>query len=223
MKLVYCNLDINFELVEDKLNFIVVENKNSFDKFITSISNSINKKSEEVCLYEECTKIEIDKISDVVLSPTDFYYDKRDIQKKLISNLIYDIESSEISLELVETSSKLFNLVEKIEFNSEYPIDYIEYLSNEMLLKFFEIKLKNPEGKYVERLIEYTRNVHRLLGKKIFFVLSASSFMTEYDFRYSIEYSKYEGIIILFLEPNQLILNIEKNECIIDVDLCSIK
>lgn len=222
MKLVYYDLNLKIKLSKDKLNFLIIENKREFDKFILALNSSLQRKDESVDLFKESEKENIYKIADLIKSPLDFTYEKKEVQKKLYSSLMEDLECSDISLELVETSSKLIKIVEKLEFKSDYPIDYIDLFSNDMFFKLFDIRLKQVEGTYLERLMEYTRNIHRLLGKNIFFLLSALSYLTEKDLEYLTEFANYEEIYFIFIQPYQEDLKTDVNQCIIDVDLCLI-
>ncbi|MDO4773390.1 MAG: type II-A CRISPR-associated protein Csn2 [Bacillota bacterium] len=223
MKLLYYDLNLEFELHHDKVNQLVIENPEELEKFVIALSRRLAKNGESVELYEDLDKLDIAKLSNLISSPMDLVYDKKEVQKKLYETLMQEMELSSLSEEFAALSSKFLSNLDELQLYSEYDLDFDSEFNHVSLLKSFDVHLKNPEGFFVEKLIDYSKNIHRLLGKKLFILLSCSQYLKASDFEYLLEHAKNEEVTFLFIESGQLYLNSDKNELIIDIDLCEIR
>ena len=155
-------------------------------------------------------------------SPLDFKYDKKEVQKKLFNELLEDIQSSQDSEDLNIICAKFFEVLDKLQITTDYDLDFDENFGPVGLLKSFDVHLKSPEGRFVEKFIEYSNNINRLFGKDIFIFISCIKYMSKEDIKFLVEHSVYKGLKIVFIENMQVDLNLDINEYIIDNDLCEL-
>ena len=112
--------------------------------------------------------------------------------------------------------------MDKLQITTDYDLDFDENFGPVGLLKSFDVHLKSPEGRFVEKFIEYSNNINRLLGKDIFIFISCIKYMSKEDIKFLVEHSVYKGLKIVFIENMQVDLNLDINEYIIDNDLCEL-
>lgn len=210
------------KLCNDKLNALVVENSNELDKLVLAINKRATKKESQIEIFEDLDKLEFHKIVDVLYSNLDITFDKKDIQKRLFLDLIEEIESRKLIEEFIEAKSKLVETIESLKIEGDYNFDIDPNVGIESFLKSFDVKLKEPEGSFTERLIEYMENIHRLLGKQVFILVGCKGYINQPEFRFIKEYAEYQGLKILFIESVGFSLPEIVEEYIIDKDVCEI-
>jgi CRISPR-associated protein, csn2 family len=222
MKLRYYRLNIDFTLYDNKPNILIIENPYEFEKFVIALDDRINKRTSDVELFNKAEKDDFSKKVEIFFSPLDFKYDKKDIQKRLFNELIEDIQSSKDLEEFSIICSKFFEILDELKIYADYDLDFEEDFGLINLLKSFNVHLKDPEGRFAEKFIEYSSNMHRLLGKEIFIFISCIKYMNSQDVKFLIQHALYKGMRILFVENMQIDLNSDTNEYIIDNDLCEL-
>lgn len=167
MKIIHCehNIEVNFDYGE--IRSIIIENPRILDSFVLGLYNSISRKEDKVYILDNFEKIEFTKLVDLVFSPLELTYEKKDIQKKLLQNILEEITESDISYRFSEICSSFLENIYEVKMNSEYEIDFDENLEMQKLIKCFDIHLKEPIGSFVERIVEYISVMSKLMGKQI--------------------------------------------------------
>lgn len=222
MKMIYYDYNIEVELNYGEITSIVIENPMLLDSFVVSLYNSLNKKEDKIHVLENFEKIDYIKMTDVIFSPVELTYDKRDVQKKLIQNILVEIDGSDLSYKFIEICSNFLENLDKIRMNSEYEIDFDENFEMRKLLQCFDIHLQEPEGNFVERFVEYISVMSKLVSKQIFILVCCSNYINEKDYELLEKHVAYESIAVLQIEGKENTLRNAKNQYIIDEDLCEI-
>lgn len=222
MKMIYYDYNIEMELNYGEITSIVIENPMLLDSFVVSLYNSLNKKEDKIHVLENFEKIDYIKMTDVIFSPVELTYDKRDVQKKLIQNILIEIDGSDLSYKFIEICSNFLENLDKIRMNSEYEIDFDENFEMRKLLQCFDIHLQEPEGNFVERFVEYISVMSKLVSKQIFILVGCSNYINEKDYELLEKHVAYESIVVLQIEGKENTLRNAKNQYIIDEDLCEI-
>lgn len=222
MKMIYYDYNIEMELNYGEITSIVIENPMLLDSFVVSLYNSLNKKEDKIHVLENFEKIDYIKMTDVIFSPVELTYDKRDVQKKLIQNILVEIDGSDLSYKFIEICSNFLENLDKIRMNSEYEIDFDENFEMRKLLQCFDIHLQEPEGNFVERFVEYISVMSKLVSKQIFILVGCSNYIKEKDYELLEKHVAYESIAVLQIEGKENTLRNAKNQYIIDEDLCEI-
>lgn len=222
MKLIHPNLQIKFELCIGKPNSLVIENSGYFERIAIDLLHAHEKKGEDVMLYQEEDRYDISKYADIVFTPFDLTYDKREIQKKLFINLQSISEMQDLISEFAEVNGQLLELLSKLDFDSEYDIAYEENFDFSVLLKNYSVHIREPEGCFAERAIEYMINLKKLLNKNVFVFINCDAYLAEEEYAYFEKCAQHYDLYILFINGRQIACPYTINECIIDRDLCEI-
>ena len=86
MILLYPDFGLSFKIFEGDITSIVLERCDIFEKMILSISNQILKKEEKLLFYIKEQKQDIDKYFEIITSPVDIIYNRRELQKNYIAS-----------------------------------------------------------------------------------------------------------------------------------------
>ena len=222
MKMVYYDYNIEIALNYGEITSIVIENPMLLESFVTSLYHSLNKKEDKIHVLENFEKIEYIKMTDVIFSPVELTYDKREVQKKLIQNILEEIDESELSYKFIEICSAFLENLDEMRMTFEYEIDFDENFEMRKLLQCFDIHLQEPEGNFVERFVEYISVMSKLMRKQIFILVGCSNYMNEKDYELLKKHVAYENIAVLQIEGRENTLRNATNRYIIDEDLCEI-
>lgn len=222
MKIIHCehNIEVNFDYGE--IRSIIIENPRILDSFVLGLYNSISRKEDKVYILDNFEKIEFAKLVDLVFSPLELTYEKKDIQKKLLQNILEEITESDISYRFSEICSSFLENIYEVKINSEYEIDFDENLEMQKLIKCFDIHLKEPMGSFVERIVEYISVMSKLMGKQIFILVGCAHYIDNDEYKLLQKHVAHENVAVLTVEGRQNTLKNPGNQYIMDVDLCEI-
>ena len=222
MKIIHCehNIEVNFDYGE--IRSIIIENPRILDSFVLGLYNSTSRKEDKVYILDNFEKIEFAKLVDLVFSPLELTYEKKDIQKKLLQKILEEITESDISYRFSEICSSFLENIYEVKINSEYEIDFDENLEMQKLIKCFDIHLKEPMGSFVERIVEYISVMSKLMGKQIFILVGCAHYIDNDEYKLLQKHVAHENVAVLTVEGRQNTLKNPGNKYIMDVDLCEI-
>lgn len=201
---------------------LVIEHIDEFEKFYVHTHRSLNNQEEAFGLFENGESLDFGKSTDVVYSPLELHYDKKDIKRQIFKILELDISQKAYDVALSNLMSGLIELAEKMSDSFGYELEYENTLSVRDFFKVLDIRLKNPEGNFLEKLTEYITVIQRLTGKRLFILFSCLQFMDEKSITLLEKQVKYLGVKLLFCDSRQYDLEYSGGEYIIDSDLCEI-
>ena len=222
MKIIHCEHNIEVDFNCGEICSIIIENPRILDSFVLGLYNSTIRKEDQVYILDNFEKIEFAKLVDLVFSPLELTYEKKDIQKKLLQNILEEITESDISYRFSEICSSFLENIYEVKINSEYEIDFDENLEMQKLIKCFDIHLKEPMGSFVERLVEYISVMSKLMGKQIFILVGCAHYIDNDEYKLLQKHVAHENVAVLTVEGRQNTLKNPGNQYIMDVDLCEI-
>ena len=222
MILLYPDFGLSSKIFEGDITSIVLERCDIFEKMILSISNQILKKEEKLLFYIKEQKQDIDKYFEIITSPVDIIYNRRELQKKLYCQLVEDMKLNDELDRISDAYSMIASALDAMKSLSDFEIDFNSEYEYMDILKQFDVSLREPEGTFTERFIEYAEAVHKLTGKSIFVLANCDAYISNEEYEHLTKWTAYEEISLIMLRNNQRPLYKDKNEYIIDVDLCEI-
>lgn len=222
MKIIHCEHNIEVDFNCGEICSIIIENPRILDSFVLGLYNSTIRKEDQVYILDNFEKIEFVKLVDLVFSPLELTYEKKDIQKKLLQNILEEITESDISYRFSEICSSFLENIYEVKINSEYEIDFDENLEMQKLIKCFDIHLKEPMGSFVERIVEYISVMSKLMGKQIFILVGCAHYIDNDEYKLLQKHVAHENVAVLTVEGRQNTLKNPGNQYIMDVDLCEI-
>ena len=90
------------------------------------------------------------------------------------------------------------------------------------LLKLYEVRIEPQCNTVLERLIEYTKVLTRLLRKKLLIITNISSFLNQSDIKELVNMCVYLKMNLLLIESKELDFHGHIKTYIIDNDNCLI-
>ena len=211
------------KLCDNKINVLTLENKDYFDLFIRRLNGQIQNENEWFeLLDDDYKKLNFTKNVDVINSPVDLNLTGTQIKKKLYQNLAEDSEMNNILEVFQNAYTAILDALNQLNVITEHEITYSADFSLAGILKDFDVTFKQPEGRLIERLIDYITTIHDLLGKKVFFVINCDSFLEKEDYQYLAKFSDYNKVYLCLVESHQFFCLEDLNELIIDRDFCKI-
>jgi len=222
MKIAYYDYNIEVDFSYGEISNIVIENPMVLDAFVMALHNSLNKKEEKIHVLEDFEEVNFVENTDLIFSPLGLSYERRDVQKRLIQNILEEISESDISYKFSEICSDFLENIQQLEMDSEYEIDFDEDLDMQKLIKCFDIHLQEPSGSFVERLVEYISVMTKLMRKRIFILIGCSDYVDEVEYKLLEKHVAYEHVAVIKIEGKQNALKNLKNQYILDGDLCEI-
>lgn len=222
MKIAYYDYNIEVDFSYGEISNIVIENSMVLDAFVMALHNSLNKKEEKIHVLEDFEEVNFVENTDLIFSPLGLSYERRDVQKRLIQNILEEISESDISYKFSEICSDFLENIQQLEMDSEYEIDFDEDLDMQKLIKCLDIHLQEPSGSFVERLVEYISVMTKLMRKRIFILIGCSDYVDEVEYKLLEKHVAYEHVAVIKIEGRQNALKNLKNQYILDGDLCEI-
>lgn len=222
MKIIHCEHSIDIDFKCGEITNIAIENPRTLDSFILGVYSSIIKRDDKIYILDNFEKIEFTKLTDLVSSPLELTYDKKDVQKKLLQNILEEITESDISYRFSEICTKFLESIYEVKMSSEYEIDFDENLELQKILKCFDIHLREPVGSFVQRFVEYISVMSKLMGKRIFILSGCSDYIDNEEYKLLQKHVAYENVAVLMVEGRQNSLKNSENQYIMDIDLCEI-
>ena len=173
------------KLCDNKINVLTLENKDYFDLFIRRLNGQIQNENEWFELLDDnYKKLNFTKNDDVINSPVDLNLTGTQIKKKLYQNLAEDSEMNNLLEDFQNAYTAFLNTLNRLNVITEHEITYSTDFSLDGILKDFDVTIKQPEGRLIERLIDYITTIHDLLSKKVFFMINFDSFLEREDYQY---------------------------------------
>lgn len=223
MKLVYYNLNLVLDIKEGAVNSIVLESPEWLERFIMDLQDSIENGAEEVALYNsQDDPIDLHRKCELIISPFDLTFDKKEIQRKLFQELQSTILDENFIEDFSRIQSEIIQLLDRMGEASDYGLDFEAELDLPALFRMYHLHIQDPQGHFDEKLIEYIVTMKKLTGKQVFALANCEAFLAESSYRYLEECAAYYDLSLLFISNRQIELLKDKNTYIIDMDLCEL-
>lgn len=222
MKVIYYPYDLHCVFFSEKINTIIIEKKELFEKFIFDLEQSLLKEDIFFYIEENEKELPIEKYALMVVSPLDLRYNKKEFQKILYNKLIEEIQVAGIQEQVVRNYEELYRQIECIANRTDFLIQMDENVDYGAIFKMLNIELEQPKGTFLQKLLDYIKIQMELLHKRIFFVINCAAYISNIWYEEIRKWCEYQGVIIIFVENQQSISHQEINEYILDQDLCEI-
>lgn len=221
MILNYTELDEFFPIYNDRLNYWIIENPKLMEQIVMSFYEQKVKSSEKFRLLDD-TNEEIRKSIDIIATPYELTYEKRTLQKKLFSILINDLAGADAFEAISEAHATIINNLELIELHSGFNLYFDDEFSPDIMLKNCAVFLKNPEGTFIEKFMEYAETINKLVGEDTFVIANCDCYFSKADIIHLEKWAISQGLYILILSTNLATQNTCGNVFIIDENYCII-
>lgn len=130
---------------------------------------------------------------------------------------------SELFIKQEQLFSDIFMFIEKVVDKIDYSLCYTDEIDIKSLFKIVNMKLQNEHCGFLERIVDYIKVNHTLLGSKIFILINLRSYLDKTELELLYKTMRYEKIFLVLVEAHDFDNNSDyENKCIIDKDCCEI-
>ena len=201
MKLFFESLDMNLSIEYRKTVGLVLENPLSMRIFIENLWSQTNGDNGILFLSDGKRSMRLDKSCRFISNPYEI-----NLNEKKIVNAIYS-EMAELSMvELYEqesaVKSEIFRFIDQLAEHLPYPIDYDLEVDLQQLLKAVNVCLDVQSESLVERVVDYIRMAHQILGVEVYFFFHLADFLTGEEILLIQEAALYEDIVVIMIESD---------------------
>lgn len=225
MRLDFLSSGLTFKIHQEKLNSIKIERHRLYEEIIQDVYYTVGNVTDSVrCWTDENERYDLHKKGDIILSPFDLTYSTTEYKKKVILTLAMDLEERGYSDVLKNAYLESLQELEKVIVSTDYEIEYDPIIATENFLKFLNVRLKDPEGTFIEKLCEYAKNTHSLLKKDFLILINCAAYLRKDEYAVLEEFAKTEGITMLVLDTGECDDSIDEicEKHIVDNDLCEL-
>lgn len=222
MKLVHELLDSQISFVENKINLLVIENKNKFTELVEELKNQVEGGEGKFVLSNNGKEIEIKQSIDLIFSPFSVQ-----LSSSNINNSIYKKLETEINNELYKEKVELFSLVENfvVKAIDEYPVHLSinEEINLNALLKNMKVQVEQTDLDISARVLDHLRIASEILNYKCVVLVNFRQYFSDDDINTLYKEIMYEKYNILIIENGVDTRKFpQENTVLIDDDLCEI-
>ena len=222
MMIAYPAADICFELKEDKVLTIVIENQHIFYNMISDIQNQAEGNNGQFVLSENYTPLDMRKNVELISQLVPFSVNQKELISKLHSLLkrksVDEIMYQQTHELLSKISEYLYKLTEEQEM--ELAITSPEDITG--ILKTFDVKFDDNDMSLDEKLLEYTITSSELKGKKLFIIVNLRSYLNDKDTEQLFQSLLLKKIQLICIESSEHERLKNEEVIIIDKDMCVI-
>lgn len=219
----WVDMGIDFELFENRVCVLVLENQDVYSEFMSKLQASTNGDIGAFALYEGEKKLSINKNIEIVFSPLLLDLNNKRIQQFLFKEL--KNLSNEVSYTQKEMINvQIVNYLDELSRRLPYPIRFNLNLDETLLYRQYDVRIEYDEGCLLEKLINYIQISSALCGTKVLFLCNIKAYFTSEQLQEIYSCAAYNKIYIILIE------NFESSCCIqgekyyiIDKDKCFIQ
>ena len=225
MRLDYIPRSISFEIEKDSSNFIALENAVDFEDIVFDLRETIRYGGDKIRLWNGGNIIDLHRNGDIITSPFEMTFDKRELQKKALELFLSELRYCGLDELLADINQSLLKMISEAEVMFDFALEYPEFISADAVLKGVGVRLRNPEGTFIERLVEYVQCLHRIGGKSKFFFVNCGAYLREDDNPVLEQLAKDEKVEVIQIDGianRSCGVGNKSNVAIIDSDSCEL-
>lgn len=208
-------------LEENRAHIWVIESPALMRHYLGGLIRQVDSQDGPYVLSENGKELEISKYLDIVLNP--FEIDLND--RKCINKVYMELKELAFDERYYLQTQQLFSAIERylMELEQDMCVDlHHEGLDMTYFFKAAGIKIEDDESDLISCLGQYLHVISKLLNKKVVIFVNLSSYLEKAEMIALLEQAFYLKIFLIFLEKEEICLDILSKCYIIDVDGCEI-
>lgn len=222
MKLVNAELILDIDIDENKPTVLVIENPKIMAEVVEQLYTLCLSGEGDFILSDNNKQLSIEKTTEIIINPFSIDFNSRKTQSKLYGELLeaesnYIEEKAIIQTLIIDYLDKLSQSVPYEMISSELDLDSMK------LFKMFNIRIEPQCESILEKMVEYTKVLARLLKKKLLVLVTIKNYLDDAEVEALYEMCNYQKISVLFMESHEQSFVFPVNTYIIDKDKCMIR
>lgn len=224
MRLLHKDFRFRFEFAENARSLLIVEHPGIFSSMAGELSGDFSEEESRFVLSENNKIMKKKESLECIINPWSVSLNEKKLLNRAHEMLKKQIQSSDLLLENNRVYAQIEEFALLILQNTDLDLTYSQKTDVQNLIKFMDIRFSERQETLLEKLVDYTKVSHELLGVQCFVFVNLLSYLTSYEIEKMYEYMNYQKIHVLLLESRQPEeLERFSNVVIIDKDACEIE
>lgn len=224
MKLFYEPLGIDLDFKNGLSYGLVIESPKQMEYFLNNIWQQSSGNDGEVYLTNLDKEIKFGRGAELIFNPFSLNVNDKKILTKVLGEM-NEICDNDFLTEKTALNASIISLVDSICEKMPYAFRFNLNLDFIQILKMYDCSLDYESVCLIERIINYIKLAHQVVGTELFIFVNLQSYISQEDFIHLIECCQYEHVICLCLESHYFKMNndnilwwiIDKDNCIIEI------
>jgi CRISPR-associated protein Csn2 len=192
-----CNLEM--EIGEGSMAGISFEDPAMFRSFAENLWNQANGADGEIYLTKGDKSVKLQKEGHVIFNPYSIDINDRKILSHIYEEML-EVSEQEYYSSKSEINRSIVALLDALEEKMPYPLEYSLELDFLQMLKLYGVKIEMQGEELMERLVNYIRLLHQVLGMEIFVFVHLMDYFSWEEMDKLEEMIRYEQISVLIVE-----------------------
>lgn len=221
MKIILPEIDHVFEVKEEYVNEIVIENQRLMRTVITDLFDQINGFEGRAVLSDSDKPIRIAKSMEVLDRFVPFSINK----KRLINKIASELEKKAVNPELYPDTLEILSRIEKylLDISQEMIGDLLfDNVNIASLIKASGVSLSEEYDSLGEKIIDYFELVTEYDNSKVFILVNIRSYLDDEEMEAFVDTVCRQGYMVVLIESVEHTVIKGIKRYIIDKDLCEI-
>ena len=223
MKLVYTELEQQLVFQENKVNVLVIEQKELFRRMIQELDKQISGEECGFVLSDNNKTIKIDKEICLILNPFALDINSRKALTGLYNELGKLGLNEENYLKTCSLKGQIAEYIYDLLNQVDYALKFQDDFNLQSMFKALEVVFEAGEGNFLEGLVYFLDVCSKFQKVKILTFVNLKTYLMSEELHEFYKEAFYRKIQLLLLENNIGDEPAEEAVSIVDADLCLIK
>ncbi len=223
MKLVYTELEQQLVFQENKVNVLVIEQKELFRRMIQELDKQISGEEGRFVLSDNNKTMKIDKEICLILNPFALNINSRKALTGLYNELGKLGLNEENYLKTCSLKGQIAEYIYDLLNQVDYALKFQDDFNLQSMFKALEVEFEAGEGNFLEGLVYFLDVCSKFQKVKILTFVNLKTYLMSEELHEFYQEAFYRKIQLLLLENNIVDELAEEAVSIVDADLCLIK
>lgn len=223
MKLVYTELEQHLVFQENKVNVLVIEQKELFRRMIQELDKQISGEEGGFVLSDNNKTMKIDKEICLILNPFALDINSRKALTGLYNELGKLGLNEENYLKTCSLKGQIAEYIYDLLNQVDYALKFQDDFNLQSMFKALEVEFEAGEENFLEGLVYFMDVCSKFQKIKILAFVNLKTYLTNDDLQKFYKEAFYRKMHLLLLENSIEQELAEEVVCIVDDDLCVVK
>lgn len=221
MKMIHQSHNIQLQLIENRVNVLVMENEGMYAECVRDLLLQCEGDVGDWILSDAEKNLSISKKAECIINPWALDLNNKKVLTKLYSELESIIQNRYLD-KYVATNAGFVAIIDDAIMDVPYglSLDFDVGVSN--VLKLYNVKFDTVDTTLVERIDTYIKIMHQVCGIELFVFINLKSYLNYEELKSLFYLISNEKIQLLLIESYTFNRIDAENVTIIDRDLCQI-
>ena len=222
MKLVHEEYDLALDLLENKVNVLVIERHSLFTEIIQELYKQCNGEEGHFIISYNQKILSMSKTVEIITDILGIDCNN----KRMLASLYQEIEqlvNENLIMESAQFNSSMIYYLERMLETVPYHLEYQADCIPTKIMKMVEMKFEMKDISLLERIVEYLGIKGKLYGTAVTIFVNLKMYLEKEELQSLYEYIFYNKLQVILIEGGVDAVLPEEQVTIIEVDKCIIK